>query len=141
MRGSVAHQTSASKAFQQGLYSPGAGSSLSPPRPRGVSGTSSRSRSPLRRVSFDADDDDEPTTRDHPGVMSPMGVAVAVALGSYLMDGPSRASDSLDRSERVAMALTPRATPRSGRKLFESNGRASHGFANFGDWVALHTKG
>ena len=147
VRGSVAHQSSASKAFQQGLYSPAAGSPLSPPRSRGVShGERShgepRSRSPFRRVSFD--EVDEPTTRAYPSVMSPMGMAVAVALGSHLVDEPRPAVDSPQaRSERRARALTPQATPRSGRRLFESTSRASNanGFASFGDWVALHTNG
>jgi hypothetical protein len=147
VRGSVAHQSSASKAFQQGLYSPAAGSPLSPPRSRGVprgerSRGEPRSRSPFRRVSFD--EADEPTTRAYPSVMSPMGMAVAVALGSHLVDEPRPAVDSPQaRSERRARALTPQATPRSGRRLFESTSRASNanGFASFGDWVALQTNG
>ena len=155
VRGSVAHQSSASKAFQQGLYSPAAGSPLSPPRSRGASRDERsrgepRSRSPFRRVSFD--EADEPTTRAYPSVMSPMGMAVAVALGSHLVDEPTLQSrpqgaahpDSPQaRSERRARALTPQATPKSGRRLFESTSRASNanGFASFGDWVALHTNG
>ena len=143
VRGSVAHQSSASKAFQQGLYSPAGGSPLSPLRsrgfPRGPRGSRSpRSRSPFRRVSFD--EADEPTTRVYPDARSQMDVAVAVALGSHLVDESSPAAESpRARSERMAPALTPR----SGRMLFESNDRASNanGFASFGDWVALHTNG
>jgi len=152
VRGSVAHQSSASKAFQQGLYSPAAPSPPSPPRSRGVSRGEERSRgeprsssrSPFRRVSFSEDEADEPTTRAHPSVMTPMGMAVAVALGSHLVDEPRPAVDSPQAlSERRARALTPQATPRSGRRLFESTSRASNanGFASFSEWVALHTNG
>ena len=86
-----------------------------------------------------------------------MGLKVAVALGSHLVDEEhleSRRRDAELRSAERRMSSRMSAAADSsrsqrgrgqmaGRRLFESNqlGSGAGGFASFDDWMALNAKG
>ena len=159
VQGSVAHQSTASRAFQQGLYTPAKDSPLSTPQHRSSRSRTSRPALPESPGSPGSPPGSPPGSRvlPAPDLTSPMGLKVAVALGSHLVDEEhleSRRRDAELRSAERRMSSRMSAAADSsrsqrgrgqmaGRRLFESNqlGGGAGGFASFDDWMALNAKG